>query len=171
MVANKGRDWDLPIKPLFILSLKKPYFSSFMEEMLNFLLLWAFLFSSQLSTQNMVLPFSRNWTWFENLLGKYSANTVYSKETLWWILHPVTIDVSQKGVLLEQPFKLCCTYQGPYRVYEIIDTNVKIKSESKLDGETRVVSLKKVSLYRDLYSKRNLTSFKILYLYCCNICF
>jgi len=46
----------------------------------------------------------------------------------------------------EQPkFKLDGTYRGPYRVYEVTDTNANIKPVTEPDGEARCVSLKKIS--------------------------
>ena len=58
----------------------------------------------------------------------------------------MTFNVGDRVMLQEQPkFKLDRTYQGPYRVYEVTDTNAKIKPVTEPDGETRCVSLQKIS--------------------------
>ena len=60
--------------------------------------------------------------------------------------HPVTINVGDRVMLQEQPkFRLDRTYQGPYRVYEVTDTNAKIKPVTEPDSEARCVSLQKIS--------------------------
>ena len=65
----------------------------------------------------------------------------YDKST-----HSVTINVGDRVMLQEQPkFKLDRTYQGPYRVYEVTDTNAKIKPVTEPDGEASCVSLQKIS--------------------------
>jgi len=61
----------------------------------------------------------------------------------------VTINVGDLVMLQEQPkFKLDRTYQGPYRVYEVSDTNAKVKPIAEPDGDMRTVSLQKVSKCR-----------------------
>ena len=58
----------------------------------------------------------------------------------------MTINVGDRVTLQEQPkFKLDRTYQGPYRVYEVTDTNAKIKPVTEPDGKARFVSLQKIS--------------------------
>jgi len=48
----------------------------------------------------------------------------------------MTINVGDRVMLQEQPkFKLDRTYQGPYRVYEVTDTNAKIKPVTKPNDE------------------------------------
>jgi len=60
--------------------------------------------------------------------------------------HPMTINIGDLVMLQEQPkFKLDRTYQGPYRVYKVSDTNAKIKPITEPDGDMRTVSLQKVS--------------------------
>jgi len=69
----------LPIGLWFILLQEKTNFSYCMEGTQNCQLLWTFILLSQrhqLSSQNMVLYFSKSWKWFEDLLGKYLASTV-----------------------------------------------------------------------------------------------
>ena len=50
-------------------------------------------------------------------------------------------------VLVKVPpkFKLDRTYHGPYRVYEVTGTNVKVKPVSTPDVEPRTISLQQVS--------------------------
>ena len=65
----------------------------------------------------------------------------YDKST-----HPVTAQEGDLVMINEQlKFKLDRPYHGPFRVYEVTDTNAKIKPVSDPDGELRCVSLQKVS--------------------------
>ena len=42
-------------------------------------------------------------------------------------------------------FKLDRTFHGPFRVYEVTDTNVKVKTVTTPDAESRTLSLQQVS--------------------------
>ena len=42
-------------------------------------------------------------------------------------------------------FKLDCTFHGPFRVYKVTDTNVKVKPVTTPDAESRTLSLQQVS--------------------------
>jgi len=66
----------------------------------------------------------------------------YDKST-----HPVTINVSDLAILQEKPkFKLDRIYQGPYRIYEVSDTDARVKPITEPDSDfLRTISLQKVS--------------------------
>ena len=42
-------------------------------------------------------------------------------------------------------FKLNCNFHGPFRVYEVTSTNVKVKPVTNPDVESRTISLQQVS--------------------------
>ena len=67
--------------------------------------------------------------------------------------HPVSVEV-EDTVLVKVPpkFKLDCTYHGPYRVYEVTGTNVKVKPVSTPDAEPRTISLQQVSKCKGNFS-------------------
>jgi len=73
--------------------------------------------------------------------AQLSQKKQYDKST-----HPVTIQVGNTVLINEQPkFKLDRSYHGPYWVYEITDTAVKVKPVTEPGSEARCVSLQKVS--------------------------
>ena len=61
----------------------------------------------------------------------------------------MAINVGDRVVLQEQSkFNLDHTYQRPYRVYEVTDTNAMIKPATEPDGEARCVFLQKISRFK-----------------------
>ena len=54
---------------------------------------------------------------------------------------PVSIEIGDTVFVKTQPkFKLDRTFHGPFRVYEVTDTNVKVKPVTNPDAESRTLS-------------------------------
>ena len=67
--------------------------------------------------------------------------------------HPVSVEVGDTVLVKVPPkFKLDRTYHGPYRVYEVTGTNVKVKPVSTPDVEPRTISLQQVSKCKGNFS-------------------
>ena len=59
---------------------------------------------------------------------------------------PVSIKIGDTVFVKAQPkFKLDCTFHGPFRVYEVTDTNIKVKPVTTPNAESRTLSLQQVS--------------------------
>ena len=62
---------------------------------------------------------------------------------------PVSIEVGDTVVVKTQPkFKLDRNFHGPFRVYEVTGSNVKVKSVTNPDVESRTISIQHVSKYK-----------------------
>jgi len=160
VVANKGHDWDTVLGTL--LCTYRTTVHSSTGETLFFLLYGR---DAKLPTglnfysprpKTPVIYSEYGTTLFKKLkrIRKLARKNIhqaqstqkkqYDKST-----HPVIINVGDLVMLQEQPkFKLDCTYQGPYRVYEVSDTNAKVKPITEPDDNMRTVSLQKVSKCR-----------------------
>ena len=59
---------------------------------------------------------------------------------------PVSIEIGDTVFVKTQPkFKPDHTFHGPFRVYEVTDTNVKVKPVTNQDAESRTLPLQQVS--------------------------
>ena len=59
---------------------------------------------------------------------------------------PVSTKIGDTVVVKTQPkFKLDRTFHGPFQVYKVTDTNVKVKPVTNPDAESRTLSLQQVS--------------------------
>ena len=64
--------------------------------------------------------------------------------------HPASVKVGDAVFVKVQPkFKLDHNYHGPYRVYEVTETNAKVKPVNNPNVEERTVSLQHVSKCKD----------------------
>ena len=164
LVVNKGRDWDQVLGPLLFVYRTMPH-SSTGETPL-------FLLYGRDAKLPSVLDFysprpkipaiysEYGKTLFQELKqirdiarkniqqAQISQKKQYDKGC-----HPVSVEVGDT-VLVKVPlkFKLDRTYHGPYRVYEVTGTNVKVKPVSTPDVEPKTISLQQVSKCKGNFS-------------------
>ena len=157
VVANRGRDWDRLLGPLLFAyrtmvhssTGETPFFLLYgrdakLPTALNFYSprpRTPVIYSEYGTTLFKELKLVRELARKNIQQAQSTQKKQYDKSS-----RPVTINVGDRVMLQEQPkFRLDRTYQGPYRVYEVTDTNVKIKPVTEPDSEARCVSLQKIS--------------------------
>ena len=144
LVVNKGHDWDQVLGPLLFAYQTMPHSST--GEMPFFLLygrdakLPSVLdfYSPCPKTPVIYSEYIYGKTLFQELKqirdiarkniqqAQISQKKQYDKGC-----HPVSVEVGDTVLVKVQPkFKLDCIYHGPYRVYEVTGTNVKVKPVS-----------------------------------------
>ena len=157
LVTDKGRDWDRLLELLLFAYRTTPHSST--GETLFFLLYGrdaklptAFNFYSP-HPKTPVIYSEYGKTLFKELKvirdiareyiqhAQSSQKRQYDKAS-----RPVSIKIGDAVFVKTQPkFKLDRTFHGSFQVYEVTDTNVKVKPVTNPDAESRTLSLQQVS--------------------------